>query len=122
MPAQSAIDAPPHGKPQGDFPSLGRPCGWNGRRLSLGPAGRLQRAWEVYAVVMAGPEETAALPSAAAPVSWPGSPACSTSRPDRGRLPMRTGEAGMGKMLPAEGALGEWLAASSGLLRLPEGK
>ena len=71
---------------------------------------------------MVGPEETAALPSAAATVSWPGRPACSMSRLDRGRLPPRTGEAGMGKMLPAEGALGEWLAASSSLIRLPERK
>jgi hypothetical protein len=44
------------------------------------------------------------------------------SRPDRGQLLMRTGEAGMGKMLLAEGALGEWLATSSGLIRLPERK
>ncbi|MFY9671676.1 MAG: hypothetical protein WAK44_27310 [Trebonia sp.] len=44
------------------------------------------------------------------------------SRPDRGRLLMRAGEAGMGKMLLAEGALGEWLAASSGLIRLVERK
>jgi hypothetical protein len=35
---------------------------------------------------------------------------------------MRTGEAGMGKMLLAEVALGQWLAASSGLIRLPERK
>lgn len=40
------------------------------------------------------------------------------SRPDRGRLLMRAGEAGMGKMLLAEGAFGEWLAVSSGLIRL----
>lgn len=44
------------------------------------------------------------------------------SRPDRGRLLMRAGEAGMGKVLLAEGALGEWLAASSGLIRLVERK
>jgi len=44
------------------------------------------------------------------------------SRLGRGRLLMRKGEAGMGKMLLAEGALGEWLAASSGLMRLPERK
>ena len=44
------------------------------------------------------------------------------SRPGRGRLLMRKGEAGMGKMLLAEGALGEWLAASSGLMLLPERK
>jgi hypothetical protein len=43
-------------------------------------------------------------------------------RPDRERPLMRTGEAGMGKMLLAEGALGEWLAASSGLIRLAERK
>jgi hypothetical protein len=71
---------------------------------------------------MAGPEETAALLSAAATVSWPGWPTCPMSQPDRGRLPMRTAEAGIGKMLLAEGALGEWLAASSGLIRLPERK
>ena len=44
------------------------------------------------------------------------------SRPGRGRLLMRTGEAGMGEMLLAEGALGEWLAVSSGLIRLAERK
>jgi hypothetical protein len=44
------------------------------------------------------------------------------SRPGRGRLLMRTGEAGMGKMLLAEGALGGWLALSSGLIRLAERK
>ena len=44
------------------------------------------------------------------------------SRPDRGRLLMRTGEAGTGKVLLAEEALGEWLAATSGLIRLPERK
>ena len=44
------------------------------------------------------------------------------SRPGRGRLLMRKGEAGMAKMLLAEGALGEWLAASSSLIRLPERK
>jgi hypothetical protein len=71
---------------------------------------------------MAGPEEKAALLAVAATVSWPGWPACSMSRPDRGRLPMRSAEAGMGKMLLAEGALGKWLAASSGLIRLPERK
>ncbi len=35
---------------------------------------------------------------------------------------MRTGEAVMGKMLLAEGALGERLAVSSGLMRLAERK
>ncbi len=44
------------------------------------------------------------------------------SRPNRGRLLMHTGKAGMGKMLLAEGALGEWLAVSSGLIRLAERK
>ena len=44
------------------------------------------------------------------------------SRTGHGRLLMRTGEAGMGKMLLAEGALGDWLAASSGLIPLPERK
>jgi hypothetical protein len=44
------------------------------------------------------------------------------SRPGRGRLLMRTGEAGMGEMLLAEGALGEWLAVSSGPIRLAERK
>ena len=44
------------------------------------------------------------------------------SRPDRGRLLMCTGEAGMGKMLLAEGARGEWLAVNSGLIRLAERK
>jgi hypothetical protein len=44
------------------------------------------------------------------------------SCPDRGRLLMRAGEAGMGKMLLAEGAFGVWLAVSSGLIRLAERK
>ena len=44
------------------------------------------------------------------------------SCPDRGRLLMRAGEAGMGKMLLAEGAFGEWLAVSSGLIPLAERK
>ena len=56
---------------EGGFPVPGaEPAAGSSRRLRLGPAGRLQRAREVYAVVMAGPEEeTAALPSVAATVS-----------------------------------------------------
>jgi len=66
---------------EGGFPvPRADPAAGSSRRLSLGPAGRLQRTWEVYAVVMAGPEEeTAALPSVAATVSRPGWPACSMS-------------------------------------------
>jgi hypothetical protein len=44
------------------------------------------------------------------------------SCPDRERLLMRAGEAGMGMMLLAEGAFGAWLAVSSGLTRLAERK
>jgi hypothetical protein len=67
---------------EGSFPVSGAdPAAGSSRRPEPGSGRPSPGGWEVYPVVMAGSEEeTAALPSVAATVSWPGWPACSMSR------------------------------------------